>query len=201
MMGLFFETSALADFLGPNIQLENSKFSHHDLGPALIGCLSILNRRHLVASEKELSALYSASISLLAAALTQDRGFIEDITTEPGPVREGILTSIKSFVDDHIREPAISPVIAAARFGISVRYLHKLFASTEQSFSDYLLAQRLEQAKRDLRNPAFDRLSIAEIGYRCGFRNLSSFHTNFRARFRVTPRQMRLMPNYVGLEL
>jgi AraC-like DNA-binding protein len=194
MIGLFFETSAIADFLKPNIQVENVNFSHHNLGPALIGCLSTLNRRHMVASEKELSAIYSASIMLVAASITHDQGFIEDITTDQPRIREGILTSIKGHIDDHIRDSTISPVIVAKRFGISVRYLHKLFSATQQSFSDYLLARRLEQAQIDLRNPAFDRLSISEIGYRSGFRNLASFHSNFKTRFGITPRQMRLIP-------
>jgi AraC-like DNA-binding protein len=195
MMGLFFKKSAVADFLKPGLQIENSNLSHHNLGPALIGCLSVLNRRLLVASEQELHALYSASISLVAAAMTQDQGLIEGVTTDQARIREGILTSIKTFVDDHIREPELSPAIVSARFGISARYLHKLFAATEQSFGDYVSAQRLEQAKKDLRNPAYDRLSIAEIGYRCGFHDLSSFHRNFKKRFDTTPRQIRVMPN------
>jgi AraC-like DNA-binding protein len=195
MMGLFFKKSAIEDFLKPGQQIENSNFSHHSLGPALMGCLSSLNRRLLIAPEKELDLLYSASISLIAASLSQDQGLIEGVTTDQTRVRDGILTSIKSFIDDNLREPLLSPGVAAVRFGISARYLHKLFAATGQSFSDYVLSQRLEQAKKDLRDPAYDRLSIAEIGYRCGFNDLSSFHRNFKRRFDLTPRQIRLMAN------
>jgi AraC-like DNA-binding protein len=50
------------------------------------------------------------------------------------------------------------------------------YSPLDLCFSDYLLAQRLEQAKKDLRNPAYDRLSIAEIGYRCGSHDLSSYY-------------------------
>jgi AraC-like DNA-binding protein len=195
MIGLFFKKTSIADFLKPGQQVENSNVSHHSLGPALNGCLSVLNRRLLLASEQELNALYSASISLIAASLSQDRGFMEDITTDQTRAREGILTSIKGFIDDHLRDPLLSPAIAAVRFGISVRYLHKLFAATGQSFSDYILSQRLEQSKKDLHDPAYDRLSIAEIGYRWGFNDLSSFHRNFKRRFDATPRQIRLMTN------
>jgi AraC-like DNA-binding protein len=193
MMGLFFKKSAIQDFLKPGQQIENSNISHHGLGPTLIGCLSALNRRLPLASEQELNALCSASISLIAASLSNDQGFIEDIATDQSRVREGILTSIKGFIDDNLREPLLSPGFAAARFGISVRYLHKLFAATGQSFSDYVLSQRLELTKRDLRDPCYDRLSIAEIGYRWGFNDLSSFHRNFKRRFDATPRQIRLM--------
>jgi len=195
MVGLFFKKSAISNFLTPNVKIENSLLSNRALGPALIGCLSVLNRRYLVASEKELNALYSATISLVAASITQDQGLIEGVASDQTKVREGILNSIKSFIDDNFREQRLSPGIVAARFGISVRYIHKLFVTTGQSFSDYILSQRLEQAKRDLRNPAYDRLSIAEIGYRCGFSDLSSFHRNFKTRFDATPRQMRVMSN------
>jgi AraC-like DNA-binding protein len=195
MIGLFFKKSSIAEFLKPSFQNQNLNLSHHSLGPALIGCMSVLNRRHLIASEKELNALYSASISLAAASFIQDEGFIEDVSTGQTRVRDGILNLIKHFVDDHIRETSLSPAIAAARFGISVRYIHKLFAATDQSFGDYVLVQRLEQSKSDLQNPAFDRLSVAEIGYGCGFKDLSNFYRNFKIRFGITPGQMRLISN------
>jgi AraC-like DNA-binding protein len=49
-----------------------------------------------------------------------------------------------------------------------------------------MLSQRLEQGKNYLKNPAYDRLSIAEIGYRCGFSDLSGFYRNFKIRFDAT---------------
>jgi AraC-like DNA-binding protein len=195
MIGLFFKKSAIADFLKPGIQIQNANLSHHSLGPALIGCLSVLNRRYLLASEQELASLYSASISLITASLAQDAGLIEGIATDQTRVRDGLLSSIKSFIDDNLRDALLSPGMAAVRFGISVRYLHKLFSATGESFSDYVLSRRLEQAKQDLRDPAYDRLSIAEIGYRSGFNDLSSFYRNFKTRFDATPRQIRLMAN------
>ncbi len=195
MAALFFKKSEVTDFLKPNAQIQTSNLSHQALGPALIGCLSTLNRRLLLASEAELNALYSAAISLVIASLVPDQSLIEDITIDQSRAREGVLRAIKSFIDDNLREPLLSPAFIASRFGISIRYLHKLFAGTGESLGDYVLAQRLEQAKLELRNPTYDRFSIGEIAGRWGFRDASNFHRNFKRRFDVTPRQIRSSTN------
>jgi AraC-like DNA-binding protein len=193
--GIFFKKSLVADFLRPNMKIDTLNLSHLPLGPALIGCVSTLNRRLLIASESELSALYNASIALVIASVIPGQAGMEDIVTDRSRAREGILRSIKGFIEDSLREPLLSPAFIAARFGISVRYLHKLFENTGESFGDYVLAQRLEQAKLELRDPAYDRFSIAEIAHRWGFRDPSNFHRNFKQRFNATPRQIRSATN------
>lgn len=65
----------------------------------------------------------------------------------------------------HFGDPDLPPVSVAARFGISPRYLHKLFEETGTSFSQWLQARRLERCRRELADPAFQSHGIAEIAY------------------------------------
>ena len=79
----------------------------------------------------------------------------------------------------------------AAHFGISKRYVHKLFERTGNSFSRHVLQCRLERAAADLTAPEQARMPIAEIAYRNGFSDLSYFNRRFKAHFQATPRDLR----------
>jgi transcriptional regulator GlxA family with amidase domain len=53
---------------------------------------------------------------------------------------------------------------------------------------------RLEQAARDLRDPARAHLRVVDIAVEAGFVNVASFHRAFRQRFGRTPTQARTHP-------
>jgi AraC-like DNA-binding protein len=87
--------------------------------------------------------------------------------------------------------PDLSIGWAAARQGISSVYLRKLFATDGSSFADFVLAVRLDQALRRLRDPAAPHQTIAAIAFDCGFGDLSYFNRCFRRRFGRTPSDAR----------
>lgn len=83
----------------------------------------------------------------------------------------------------------ISVRSAAAACFISESFVSKLFAhEIGCSFSSYVSALRISQAKRLLRKT--DK-SITEIMYACGFQNQSSFNRVFFEQCGQTPRQFR----------
>jgi AraC-like DNA-binding protein len=49
-----------------------------------------------------------------------------------------LLRELQDFVDRHISDPDLSPGKAAEHFGISIRYVHKLFACTGTTFNAYV---------------------------------------------------------------
>lgn len=75
----------------------------------------------------------------------------------------------------------------ARAHGISLRYVHTLFAAYETTFGNELIRMRLERARTLLTSERFASLSIDEISWQCGFSDASHFRRRFRARFGVTP--------------
>lgn len=97
------------------------------------------------------------------------------------------LDAILAYCRQNLTEPGLSPVAVAKAFGISVRTLHLRFQATGQSFGEWLLANRLELARKVLMSPRHARGTITDIAYGCGFRDLSHFNRRFRSRFGMTP--------------
>lgn len=75
------------------------------------------------------------------------------------------LVRIKMFVEDHLRDPELSPERIAAAHGISTRYLSKLFEPTGRSVARWIWERRLEHIERDLRDPDLAAHSVSEIAF------------------------------------
>jgi AraC-like DNA-binding protein len=88
-------------------------------------------------------------------------------------------------------DPDLTPGRVAARIGISVRYLHQLFAEGGLSFGRWLLARRLEQSRRDLTDRRRAHWTITDIALHNGFRDPAYFSRTFRARYGRSPREER----------
>lgn len=82
--------------------------------------------------------------------------------------------------------------VLANKLGISVRYLHKIFAAHGTTYTSELIAFRLCAAARMLQNNQFDLLPINEIAWRSGFGDPSHFYRRFRAKFGIAPGAFRM---------
>jgi AraC family transcriptional regulator, positive regulator of tynA and feaB len=105
------------------------------------------------------------------------------------------LETLLAFCRHNIGDPALSPSLVAAHFGISLRTLHLRFEQLGQTFGRWVLDHRLDGCARALRDPRQTGCSISEIAYRWGFNDLSHFNKAFRARFAMTPRDWRRRPS------
>jgi len=133
-------------------------------------------------------ALHTAG--LLAVAL--------DPTT-PAPVRAP--RTHAAAVDDieaHLTDDDLSPAATARRLGVSVRFVHGLFAGREESYAATVRRLRLTKAAHDLRDPALAHLRVIDIATEAGFANVASFHRAFRNAFHRTPTETRLGPPSSG---
>ena len=90
-----------------------------------------------------------------------------------------------------LSDPLINSQRIAARLGISQRYLQQLFEDRGTTVAEDLLEKRLLACRRELEDPASDRLTIASIAERAGFNNVSYFNRCFRRRFGITPTEAR----------
>ena len=110
----------------------------------------------------------------------------------PGLTRQqgALLGRARAAIDDRIGGGEITPAIIAAELGISVRYLHRLFALTGQSLLEYVTAQRLDRARRMLEGGQ-GRMNIAAIAQDVGFYDSSHFNKAFKRKFGVAPSRYR----------
>ncbi|MEJ8570092.1 helix-turn-helix domain-containing protein [Microbaculum marinum] len=99
------------------------------------------------------------------------------------------LAHIRRFVLHNCADARMSPAAVAGRFRISVRYVHRLFARSGESFGQYLLRCRLHRARRALLL-AGDR-PILEVALEAGFQDPSHFARSFRRRYGMTPSTLR----------
>jgi len=115
-----------------------------------------------------------------AAAQAQVRG-----------VRAARLQAIKADVASHFCEVDLSVAEVAARHSVTPRYVHKLFETEGGTFSEYVLACRLEFAHRMLTDRRLVARPITSIAFDSGFSDLSHFNRMFRRRYNATPTEVR----------
>lgn len=101
--------------------------------------------------------------------------------------RAAMLRRLRSTMNDQFQDAALTPTLVARDHGVSVRYLHTLFAEADTSFCTELMVVRLDRASTMLRDRRFDGLAMSEIAWRCGFKDPSHFARLFRRRFGTAP--------------
>ncbi|MFL6624533.1 MAG: helix-turn-helix domain-containing protein [Sulfurifustis sp.] len=111
----------------------------------------------------------------------------ESDTTIKAAHRERAIAYIKS----HLADCALDPERIAGATGLSVSYLHQVFAAGALKVEDFIYAQRLEKCRALLADPSQRRRSISQLAYQVGFRHPSHFSRLFKARYGVTPREFR----------
>lgn len=108
-------------------------------------------------------------------------------------VREKWKERIRTYIDEHMRDPALSLDQIACVMNCSKRYVHKIFESEGMSISEYIWRMRLHRCREELRDPVFANKSITEIAYSWGFSNSAHFSRAFKEIFHVCPRAYRAM--------
>lgn len=112
-------------------------------------------------------------------------------SVHPGRTRDAQLRAIKRFIAQNLRLRQLGPEMIARAFGISTRYVHKLFADEEFTLARYIRNERLLACRRALADPACDRISITNIALQWGFYDLPHMTRSFREAFGVTPKAFR----------
>jgi AraC-like DNA-binding protein len=106
---------------------------------------------------------------------------------DPVPSRHAVklFARVRSVIKDGFADPDFGPCEAAARAGISLRYLQKMFTQRGSTCSEFIYSFRLDRAARLLRRRAALDASqaLSEIAYASGFRDYKHFARKFRHRF------------------
>ena len=90
-----------------------------------------------------------------------------------------------------LRDPGLTVAAIAAALRLSPSTLHRAWAGEPCSLAEWIRAQRLDAARRDLCSPAQARRGVSEIAFHWGFNDAAHFSRAFRARFGCTPRELR----------
>jgi AraC-like DNA-binding protein len=145
---------------------------------------------HLPPGEPRLAeAVAGHIIDLVALAMGPSREARESIAV--GGLRDARRRAVLDGIAKDYLTPGITPDAVARGAGISERYLRQLLEEIGTTFTDLVLEQRLEHARRALIDPARREMRITDIAYDAGFSDLSYFNRAFRRRYNAAPRDVR----------
>lgn len=168
---------------------ENVAIPHAKIIAPLANCFEFISQNISSASPEELSAIGAACAALLAVAPGRSA---EQQDSEAFDFMSGRhAREMMHFIDAHLGDSELSPRAVAEHLGISVRYVHKQFASVGRTFSDYLKSKRLEHISFDLVSDAGRHQLISNLAYRWGFNDLSTFNRAFKKKFGCLPSEYR----------
>ncbi|MFD3453276.1 helix-turn-helix domain-containing protein [Streptomyces sp. NPDC058691] len=135
-------------------------------------------------------ALASATTDLVRALLIS-AAYDEREPATRAVMDDTLLARVMAHVRRHLTEPCLTPERIAADHAISERHLYALLRRAGISLEQWIITERLEEARRLLASVRHDHLTIAAVAARCGFGNASHFARRFHAAYGMTPREWR----------
>lgn len=106
------------------------------------------------------------------------------------PRSERAFRKVKQYILQNLSDPELTPQSIANANGVSLRYLHKLFAERGLSVSSLVREQRLHECRKALTDNR-DHRAVTEIAFDWGFNDGAHFSRTFRRRFGFAPREAR----------
>jgi AraC-like DNA-binding protein len=98
---------------------------------------------------------------------------------------------IKACIRARLHEPGLNVAAIAAELRLAPSSLHRAWQGEGSTIAEYIWAQRLDAARRDLCNPAQRARSVSAIAFAWGFNDAAHFSRAFRIRFGCAPRELR----------
>ncbi|MEU7813287.1 AraC family transcriptional regulator [Pseudonocardia sp. NPDC049154] len=128
------------------------------------------------------AARMSSAVLQMLDALLGSLGGTETLPT--GPV--ALAATMQRFVLENLTDPGLSVDTIARRFGVSGRYVTRVFAEAGQPPpATFLRDERLRRAAHLLGRE--HRPTVAAVAARCGFADTTTFTRAFRRRYGVAP--------------
>lgn len=148
---------------------------------AILGLTSPLLDPDAVMNNHQKDGIAETIVDLLELMLDS-----EPETTETPHHSAATLQRVRDFMRNNLADHELTPGTVAKSAGISVRYLHKLYAGSGITFGKALLAMRLEKANQ-LTKTDHCHATLQQIAFACGFNSQSHFSTAFKAHFGISP--------------
>ncbi len=173
------------------IEFYNIKFN--DLGAAFIllpATIYWLSYSALVKPEFFTSG--SASLGITAPAVNNHVKYQNNQLT--GNEIEGILASLNTYMENEkaYLNPELSLEMLSKSVNIPRHHISQAInLKLDVNFNDYVNLQRIENAKKELLNPAKQHLTIAAIAFESGFNSISTFNEAFKKNTSMTPSEFK----------
>ncbi|MCZ7421992.1 helix-turn-helix domain-containing protein [Verrucosispora sp. WMMA2121] len=150
--------------------------------------------RRVAARPEEFAPSQAATLGAialdLAASTLAQRLAVQELL--PVEVRERTLrTEIEAFIENNLGRTDLTPRSVAAAHHISLRMLHRLFASEQHTVAELIRHRRLARCQRDLLNPLLADRPVHRIAARWGFPAYAHFSRLFKHTFGMSPQQYR----------
>ena len=102
-----------------------------------------------------------------------------------------LAVSVREYIEANLSDPQLSPASIAAAHFISTRHLHNVFHESGTTVASWIRSQRLDGARRELRDPLHAGQSVGAVAARWGFLDAAHFSRIFRDAFGVSPSDWR----------
>jgi len=160
------------------------------------GCgVGLLLRDYVVAlcrasQELTLADAPIAARSLIELAALAMNGTRVDLHPPPAFADHALLLKAQMFIKDSLALASLGPGLVAQAIGVSRARLYRIFESCG-GIATYIREMRLRRAFTDITSPSHHHRQIADIAYGWGFSDPAHFSRCFRARFGVSPTDIR----------
>ena len=141
------------------------------------------------------AALGTATVELVRALVVSALG---DDPRRAEVREETLLSRVRTYVRQHLADPELTPRTIAAAHNVSLRRLYQACAAAGWSLEQWVIEQRLEDARVRLISPAGLRRPIGATARACGFADASHFTRRFRQAYGMTPREWQRAATAVG---
>ncbi|MFI7664300.1 helix-turn-helix domain-containing protein [Nocardia sp. NPDC049526] len=152
------------------------------LGSVVVGMITELGEQRDALDGPEFASACDTIVDLLRLCLRH--------RNEMPTVLATVDTAVRDHVRRHADDPNLTPAAIARSLGWSLRQIQLALHHTGTTPSELIRGERLDRAHRGLREARSTR-TVADIAYASGFRSLSAFGSAFKARFGVTPQEVR----------
>ncbi|WP_307127155.1 helix-turn-helix domain-containing protein [Streptomyces sp. B1I3] len=129
------------------------------------------------------------AVDLIALLVAELLAPYRSKSTESG---SEMLARIRSYIEENLMDPDLSPESIARAHHISVRYLHKLFQGDGTTVSTHVRQRRLAACRLDLGRLPNRRRSVAAVAQSWGFPSPSHFSRLFRQAYGESPSEWQI---------
>jgi AraC-like DNA-binding protein len=153
-------------------------------GTLLGSWLAALADRVMTQSHAPLASSIDTTLGVLAATVTAH------VRMPNATKAHDLLPRIMRYIDGRLDDPTLTPSMIAQHFGISLRYLHKIFGERQLTVSGWRRARRLAKCRAELADCG-SRRTITEIALSWGFSDVAHFSRLFKSAFGMSPNMFR----------